>query len=261
VRRQIITFPAGDFDLAGFLDLPVPASGAERVPGVIFCHGFTGNHIEARRLYSRLVRRLVGFGIGCFRFDHRGCGESEGDFIDFTPTGMLEDLDAALKVFLEPGCFDPARLAVVGYSLGGTSASYLMSRHTGFRTAVLWAPVARPEIIRERMSQMPAFEGYRERGFMDFAGLRVSRHYLDEVGERTSPVPWAADFPGPILFCHGEEDEVVSPEHSELFLKARNNPGDGRLLIPAADHGFGSAAMIDLLLDETERWLVEKLLR
>jgi hypothetical protein len=46
-----------------------------------------------------------------------------------------------------------------------------------------------------------------------------------------------------------------------LFLKARNNPGDGRLLIPAADHGFGSAAMIDLLLDETERWLVEKLLR
>ncbi|MBX7246176.1 MAG: alpha/beta fold hydrolase [Candidatus Sumerlaeaceae bacterium] len=211
-------------------------------------------------MFSRLAERLANQGIACMRFDHRGCGESEGDFIDFTPAGLLEDLDAALAEFQETVWFDPERTAVVGYSLGGLSASYLLGRNPRFRTAVLWAPCAVPEIIRDRISQYPNFEGYKERGYFDYFGFRVSREYLDGIGTSAKPLEWIANYPEPILFCHGADDAIVKPEQTDLFLEARKNPGDRKLIIPDADHGFTTADNIDYLLDQSEQWLTGKLL-
>lgn len=267
MHREYLEFPSGAYRLAASVGLPdglTPIPGGEssgrKVPGVIFCHGFTGHRIEARRVYARLAAMLAGRGIGSFRFDHRGCGESDGDFSEFTPKGMLEDLDAALDQLLALPWLDSERTAVVGYSLGGTSASYLLSRRPRFVTAVYWAPVAKPEIIRDRLSQFPGFEGYEERGFFDYAGFRVSRDYLDYIGETMKPLEWASHFPGSILFCHGMDDEIVRPEQTELFLTVRKNAEDRSILIPEADHGFGSAANIDHLLGISADWLAGKLL-
>lgn len=265
--REFMTFRSGRYNLAATIDLPdkvaIAAAKGEpplrRVPGVIFCHGFTGHRIESRRMYARLGAQLASQGILCMRFDHRGCGESQGDFVDFTPEGMLEDLDCALEAFLSLMYVDQAHLAVVGYSLGGTSASYILDRHPDFVTAVLWAPVGQPEIIRERISQLPGFEGYAERGYYDLSGFRVSREYLDGVGQVMKPVEWARGFKGPILFLHGEDDEVVVPGQSDRFVSARGNAADRLVRIPGADHGFSTAANIDFLLERSRQWLVEKL--
>ncbi len=258
MRKEIVQFASGEFQLTGFWDFPI---GEGPFPGVICCHGFTGHHVEARRLFSRLARRLAECGIAVFRFDYRGCGDSAGDLLDFTPAGLLEDLDAAAQLFFSETRLDKKRLAVMGYSLGGLSAAYLLSRTPeSWQTAAIWAGVARPEIIRDRLAQYPSFDGYKRRGYMDYGGLRVSAAYIDEIGTCAKPVEWMKRFSGPILFCHGENDDIVRLEQSQLFLSTRNNPGDQLVVLPGADHGFSSCEIIDDLLESTVCWLVEKLI-
>ena len=49
---------------------------------VIFCHGFRGTSIGPNRFFVRLARKLQEKGIGTFRFDQYGSGNSEGNFLN-----------------------------------------------------------------------------------------------------------------------------------------------------------------------------------
>ena len=266
MERVSHSFQSGPFTLFSVFDLPdavvrARASGdpPPKVPAVILCHGFTGSHVEWRRMYARLGERLARCGVACFRFDHRGCGNSDGDFIDFTPTGMIEDLDAALEAFLGQPWLDRGRMAIVGYSLGGLTASYILSKCAEFRTAVYWAPVAKPTTFRDRITQLDESKNYRKLGYHDFAGFRVNRAYIDYVAELTNPVQWVAGYPGPILFIHGADDDIVRPEQTDRYLATRGNARDRKLLLAGADHSFSTADNIDRILDESERWLADHL--
>jgi alpha-beta hydrolase superfamily lysophospholipase len=254
----MLEFKSGTYTLRATCDWPdEPAAGGW--PAVIYCHGFTGHRFETRRTYARLGSTMAGHGVVGFRFDHRGCGESDGDFVEFTPTGMLEDLDAALEAFVRLLGIDLARTAVVGYSLGGCSASYLLKQRPDFAAAVLWAPVARPEIIRDRLAQYDNFEGYRERGYMDYGGFRVSPEYLDEVGSTLRPLEWITLYQRPLLILQGADDPIVKPEQTERYLEARKNPADVAVFVPEADHSFTSAENFDEVLRRTEEWLLLEL--
>ena len=259
LRRELTTFASGPFELVASVDLPDGAGPDARVPGVLFCHGFTGSRMEARRLYARLAQKLAARGIGVFRFDHRGCGDSDGDFLDFTPAGLLEDLDCALAAFMRQEWLDRAGMGIVGYSLGGVSASYVLGREPSFRAGVMWAPVSRPGIIRERLAKLPGFDLHGKQGHFDYYGWRVSREYIDGIGEAAKPVEWIRGYAGPVLFIHGAADELVRPEQTERFLAARANPGDRRLLIDGGDHSFTTADNMDLVLRESEEWLASHL--
>ncbi len=228
------------------------------LPGVIFAHGFTGNRMESRRMYARLSSQLAKRGVHTFRFDHRGCGESEGDFRDFNANGLLADLDSALKVFENNKRVDTRRTAVVGYSLGGLSASYLLKQRPDFLTAVLWAPVAQPDIIRERLSGYPDFHNYHTKGYFDYMGFRVSAEYFDNIGN-LHPVDWIKSYEPGILIIQGAEDPIVKPEQAEKYIAARSNSADELLVIPNGDHFFGTADNIDHVLAKSEKWLLEKL--
>lgn len=258
INRRLEQFLSGQFALTGQWDGPPDCVEGESKPAIIFAHGFTGNRFESRRMFARLSQRLAGQGIRTFRFDHRGCGDSEGDFLDFTADGMIEDLDAALETFLRNPGVDEKRTAVVGYSLGGLSASYLLSKRPEFLTAALWAPVATPEIIKERLATYPNFQEYEGRGFFDYMGFRVSQDYFDNVG-KLNPVEWVKGYDRPILFVQGREDVVVKPEQVELYVKGRGNDNDRVIMVDNGDHFFGTADNIDMVLQESETWLVDRL--
>ena len=106
--------------VAGTLHLP---DNRRRCPGVLMCHGFTGQKSESHFYLVALSRRLAEAGIASLRFDFRGSGESEGEFEDMTPLEEVSDARAALRQLAGIARVDERRLGIFGWSLGGLVAT------------------------------------------------------------------------------------------------------------------------------------------
>ncbi|WP_257348762.1 hypothetical protein [Pseudalkalibacillus decolorationis] len=65
--------------------------GVSKHPVVILFHGITGSKIEGKFLFVRFARELMKYGIGCFRFDFSGSGESDGSFAEMTFSGEVQE--------------------------------------------------------------------------------------------------------------------------------------------------------------------------
>lgn len=110
-----IEFISQGFLLKGILHLPQ----ASRPPLVVGSHGLEGSKASAKQqvLSTLLVKNDIAF----FRFDHRGCGESQGDFIkDTSLEKRTADFIHAVQHVLDLGKTS-CDLAVFGSSMGGST--------------------------------------------------------------------------------------------------------------------------------------------
>jgi pimeloyl-ACP methyl ester carboxylesterase len=80
---------------------------------LVFCHGFVSDKSGS---YAERCRRAVDEGYHAVRFDFRGCGDSEGAFVDQTLSSKIADLRAVLDHF------DAPSYALVGSSFGAKTA-------------------------------------------------------------------------------------------------------------------------------------------
>lgn len=103
--------------LRGVATLP---DGPEKVPCVLLLHGFTGNIYGYKGLNTRIARDLAQAGIGCVRFDFYGNGESDGEFEDFTFTGLYEDAEDMFRWMAQQPFADPDQLYLSDQSMGAT---------------------------------------------------------------------------------------------------------------------------------------------
>ena len=87
-----ITFSSNGFRLKGMLHLPE----TDLPPVVIGSHGLLSNSYSPKQI--ALARECNAHGIAYFRFDHRGCGQSDGVFNEITSlTGRRDDLISAVN--------------------------------------------------------------------------------------------------------------------------------------------------------------------
>ena len=78
---QSLPFLADGLKLYGVLHLPDCPPKAL----IVGCHGLMSDKASPKQV--ELARRCVNWGAAYFRFDHRGCGESEGRFEADTTVG------------------------------------------------------------------------------------------------------------------------------------------------------------------------------
>ncbi|SDT98348.1 alpha/beta hydrolase [Desulfobacula phenolica] len=110
-----IEFISQGFLLKGVLHLPQ----AGQPPLVVGSHGLEGSKESAKQkvLSTLLVKNNIAF----FRFDHRGCGKSQGDFItDTSLEKRTADFINAVQHVLDLGKTS-RDLAIFGSSLGGST--------------------------------------------------------------------------------------------------------------------------------------------
>ncbi|MFZ0611685.1 MAG: alpha/beta hydrolase, partial [Desulfobacterales bacterium] len=92
VRCRPISFTSDGYRLNGTLQLP----RASRPPVIFGSHGLLSSGESAKQ--RELARRCTAAGMGYFRFDHRGCGRSQGYFPEVTTLqGRVRDLVAAVR--------------------------------------------------------------------------------------------------------------------------------------------------------------------
>jgi len=254
-REEQVRFQNEGQWLYGMLHLP---EGPRQAPGIIMIHGFTGQRIEAHRLFVQAARVLAAAGIAVLRFDCRGSGESEGEFVDMTVSGEIADARTALDWLAARPEVDPERLGVLGLSLGGCVAACLAGNEPRVKALALWTPVAYllgatgagiiPPGGEQQMASL---------GWVDLGGNRVGRAFVEDL-PNVRPLEAARRYRGPALLVYGTCDQVLSPDHPQAYLKALPGPTE-YVTIEGADHVFSSYAWETQAIESTVRWLAATL--
>lgn len=108
-------FTSQGLHLKGVLHLPA----IKHPPLVIGSHGLEGSKNSAKQMV--LSTMLPKNGIAFYRFDHRGCGKSSGNFItDTSLEKRTTDFIAAIEAIITMGKTS-SRIAVFGSSMGGAT--------------------------------------------------------------------------------------------------------------------------------------------
>ncbi len=199
-------------------------SPGTRGAAVVLVHG--GNGDRTQLFPEALV--LARHGYGFLAYDSRANGESDGDA---TSWGDRErrDVVAALDFVSARPEIDPKRIALLGFSVGGTSAALVAASDTRVRAAIL-APVW-TSLSEELWSKGGRLRPITQRAWV--AGLERAGVDVDAV----RPIDRVADVaPRPLLFITGTSDrDTPVPVMQRMFAAARE-PKD-LWIVPGADHG------------------------
>ena len=220
----------------GTLHLP----DRSRPPVVIGSHGLFGTAGSAKQV--DLAVACVAAGIGFFRFDHRGCGHSTGDFARVTTlTGRVQDLLAATKTIVDRA--DTAlTFGFFGSSFGGTVSITAAGLRKPAAVVLCAAPVRSGDIDPARA--VPADDSAA-------AHPRPADLQFDLTG--------SMDGLQDVLLFHGDADEVVPYRHAGEIYAAAANPKK-LFTLPGGDHRMTDPSHQKLFVAETIRWFRDRLL-
>lgn len=201
--QEHITFLSDGFQLSGMLHLPdIPSP-----PVVIGSHGLLSNGDSPKQI--RLARECNRRGMAYLRFDHRGCGRSEGDFVNVTTLDARHnDLVSALKWCHKRFGQDRAT-GLFGSSLGGAAALSVAGEHPVGALVTLAAPVTGASIVESADASSPDLKGLPLSFYRKCLNFDVSKA-LASVSR--------------ILIFHGSADTVVPVSNSRRIYEEAKEP-------------------------------------
>jgi len=230
-----ITFRSGGYRLSGTLHLPdVP-----RPPVVIGSHGLFGTAASAKQ--TALAAACLSVGMGYLRFDHRGCGHSEGDFEKVTTLdGRVQDLLAAADMIgNRPDTGD--QVGYFGSSLGGAVCIRASGLKMPAAMVLCAAPVRSSDIDPVRA-----------------AAMDVSTETTGRPAGLTFDVAAEAATLREVLVFHGDADEVVPYRHAGEIYTAAAGPKK-MITLPGGDHRMTAVDHQKIFVAETLRWFKDRL--
>lgn len=189
-----VTYISEGLKLTGVLHLPKQTPA----PFVIGCHGLFADKESPKQI--ALAEACCRAKIAYFRFDHRGCGESAGDFAEVTSLAArcrdLIDTVSMLEARPETG-----KLAgLFGSSMGGTVVLASAGRFSSIRLVTVAAPLKSAPVIQAiQQSRDPVLEKMPP-GFFD-QSLRF------DISQQVRGIK-------NILIVHGDNDLVVPFENA-----------------------------------------------
>jgi len=221
----------------------------EKVPAVLFCHGFGGNKSGKFRLSVRQSELLSNLGIASLRLDFRGSGDSEGDFKDTTIGTQLDDARVGLQFLLQLPQIDVTRIGLLGRSLGGCIATHLAAEFTPLKALCLWVPV---------FDAVPWLAQYKGTDAAPrFFGEKLSEECIAEFQELTASQPLAKLASVPLFLVRAGLDEVLGEYHHNKYLECRKNADS--LVLPQSNHEFANFEEQQTLLKATASWFSKSL--
>jgi len=187
-----IIFQSDTLLLSGTLHRPE----VEHPALVIGSHGLLGSSESPKQI--ELAKACNAFGIAFFRFDHRGCGQSEGRFDEVTSfEGRCNDLKSALERMRERSGLGRKR-GFFGSSIGGAVCLAVAAEYAPSALVTVAAPVRSRTIISPE----------------DHPGAFNPRPHRFEIQGKLSKIAH-------IHLFHGAADTVVPPSHAvEIYNRA-----------------------------------------
>ncbi|HIS69060.1 MAG TPA: alpha/beta fold hydrolase [Candidatus Gallacutalibacter stercoravium] len=223
----------------------VPQNAAEKMPAVIFSHGFGGTHTVGAQYAQALAEH--GYVVYCFDF----CGgsprsQSDGSTLEMSLFTQREDLEAVISMIQGLDYVDSQNLFLMGTSQGGA-----VSAITG---------AAHPQDIRGMVLLYPAFvmvdnanelfqsaEEIPDTYF--FMWMNVGRAYFEPLLGYDIYAE-IAGYNRDVLLIHGDADNIVPLSYSQRALEVY--PSAQLKVISGGGHGFSgynAQLTIDYMLE------------
>lgn len=223
-----VSFVADGLILSGILHLPE----ARPLAGVVGCHGLMADKNSPKQI--ELARCCTAAGLAYFRFDHRGCGESEGVFEKQTTLeNRSDDLIAAVRATREAiGTRTP--IGLFGSSLGGTVCLAAGHHVTPFAMVTLAAPIENKS-IRIPPSSPESLKNELIGSQLTFditARIRTIHH---------------------LLVIHGSGDETVPVENARNLYRLAKHPKE-QIIFKNGDHRISDRTHQERFLEASVQW-------
>jgi dipeptidyl aminopeptidase/acylaminoacyl peptidase len=203
--------------ISGLLYLP-SASVPRPLPLVINVHGGPAGQFTDK--YYAIVNLLVAQGWAVLQPNPRGSTGYSKAFLaankDDLGGGDLQDILAGVNYVREHTSIDPHRLALIGYSYGGTMAGFAAGKTDTFCAAVSGSPVA---------------DQFSEYGTEELAWIWYDHWYFGNptvrfaAAWRQSPISYAPKAKTPVLVVEGLNDTEDPPGQAYELYRALRQAG------------------------------------
>jgi len=204
-------------NLSARMDLPESGTCKSTV---LFAHCFTCS--KNLKAVGHISRALTDHGIGVFRFDFTGLGQSEGDFSDSTFSTDIKDLTAASK-FMSENWKAPEIL--MGHSLGGAAVLQVAGRITSAKAvATIGSPCNPKHVLHHLEEKMDEIEEKGE-ATVRLAGrpFKIKKTFLDDLDEQVMD-QYIQNLKKALLIFHSPVDETVSIDNAARIYKMAKHP-------------------------------------
>jgi alpha-beta hydrolase superfamily lysophospholipase len=236
ISREI-TFLSDGYKLKGNLHMPA----TERPPVVIGSHGLFSSRNSPKQI--ALAHQCNRLNIAFLRFDHRGCGESQGAFEKVTSLeARCQDLIHAINLINASGETDD-RIGLFGSSMGGAVCLCVASKIKIATLVTVAAPI-RSRQIRNAIERPEALNHQNMRFDAKKNAFDISDRLINIRN---------------ILMFHGEADTIVPMSHArEIFQRV----GDPKKLMiqKGGDHRMSNINHQNIFIREASLWFKSRLI-
>lgn len=179
---------------------------------VIFAHGYAGTRQEKHISTLALAKKLHEKGYQIVMFDFRNSGESGGTV---TTIGQEEKYDLLNMIKWTKQKFPDQKIGLLGFSMGGATALLAAAESPDVAAVVADSPFNDlHNYLQENMSHWTNLPDVPFTPLMLF----MMPYLVGVEPENVSPIKAVERiFPRPVLFIHGDADEVIPAVHSETM--------------------------------------------
>ncbi|MBF0468028.1 MAG: alpha/beta hydrolase [Desulfamplus sp.] len=240
MNRQIkeIEFTCDNRMLYGMLHLP----SCPDPPLVIGSHGLEGSMESSKQ--KLLSEMLPENGFAFLRFDHRGCGRSEGDFVtDTSLSKRVQDMLHAVEYVLQLN-LTSLKIFLFGSSLGGSTCISAWSRLADKGLNPWGATLCAAPVNSLTIGQIP-LNGNERRPALPLSFFEDN--LLFDLTEKVSDLH-------NLLIFHGDNDKTVPVENAYNLYSNASDPKK-LVILKGGDHQMSNKDHQKTFETEVIAWL------
>lgn len=231
---------------------------------VLILHGFADDMDGAGDLSKRMAERLAQVGIASLRINFRGEGDRLRSNVESTMQTRIADTEMAYAFLKKQHGVQAGRVAVLGWSLGATTAIVVGGRHPDwFRSMVVWSTPSGEQfapMTDNPVAQTALREGIATNVVPGWKTIATRREFYESF-RGVDLDQSLANFPGAFLTIRGSKDFL--PQRDVQLLKIAPGKNKEAALIGNADHVFNvfepGSDVPQRVLDLTAAWLQRSL--